>query len=179
MSTPSVISENSRLRSSKCRPLNVSDRNSFLKINEKTTDRLITRVSAPIRQSNAESSPESDGQFDASVAPPFTLSDIRNAIPKNCWKKSTLKSMSYLIADVIIVLGLAAGAAYLNSWAVWPLYWIAQGTMFWALFVIGHDWCVGLFPLDHPICFLTPLSHFPVAMGAFQIAELSMILLGI
>jgi fatty acid desaturase len=22
---------------------------------------------------------------------------------------------------------------------VWPLYWFAQGTMFWALFVIGHD----------------------------------------
>ncbi len=24
-------------------------------------------------------------------------------------------------------------------WA-WPLYWAAQGTMFWALFVVGHDW---------------------------------------
>lgn len=24
---------------------------------------------------------------------------------------------------------------------VWPLYWLAQGTMFWALFVVGHDWC--------------------------------------
>lgn len=23
---------------------------------------------------------------------------------------------------------------------VWPLYWLAQGTMFWALFVVGHDW---------------------------------------
>jgi hypothetical protein len=22
---------------------------------------------------------------------------------------------------------------------VWPLYWLAQGTMFWALFVVGHD----------------------------------------
>ncbi len=25
-----------------------------------------------------------------------------------------------------------------NRWA-WPLYWFAQGTMFWALFVVGHD----------------------------------------
>jgi fatty acid desaturase len=24
-------------------------------------------------------------------------------------------------------------------WA-WPLYWFMQGTMFWALFVVGHDW---------------------------------------
>jgi hypothetical protein len=22
---------------------------------------------------------------------------------------------------------------------VWPAYWLAQGTMFWALFVVGHD----------------------------------------
>lgn len=21
----------------------------------------------------------------------------------------------------------------------WPLYWVAQGTMFWAIFVLGHD----------------------------------------
>eukprot|EP00882_Tetradesmus_deserticola_P030796 GHRQ01034752.1.p1 GENE.GHRQ01034752.1~~GHRQ01034752.1.p1 ORF type:complete len:158 (-),score=3.34 GHRQ01034752.1:29-502(-) len=27
---------------------------------------------------------------------------------------------------------------FLCRWA-WPLYWIAQGTMFWALFVVGHD----------------------------------------
>jgi hypothetical protein len=26
------------------------------------------------------------------------------------------------------------------QWWAWPLYWIAQGTMFWALFVVGHDW---------------------------------------
>lgn len=26
-----------------------------------------------------------------------------------------------------------------RRWA-WPLYWVAQGTMFWALFVVGHDW---------------------------------------
>jgi len=23
---------------------------------------------------------------------------------------------------------------------VWPLYWAVQGTMFWAFFVLGHDW---------------------------------------
>lgn len=78
--------------------------------------------------------------FDASVKPPFTLTDIREAIPKECWEKNAWKSVSYVLRDVAIVFGLAAGAAYLNSWLVWPLYWIAQGTMFWALFVVGHDW---------------------------------------
>jgi hypothetical protein len=27
----------------------------------------------------------------------------------------------------------------MRRWA-WPFYWLAQGTMFWALFVVGHDW---------------------------------------
>ncbi|KAH0896706.1 hypothetical protein HID58_046274, partial [Brassica napus] len=40
-----------------------------------------------------------------------------------------------------IVFALAAGAAYLNNWLVWPLYWFAQGTMFWALFVLGLYSC--------------------------------------
>lgn len=43
-----------------------------------------------------------------------------------------------------------AGLAWSDEWLVlvwafacrwaWPLYWFAQGTMFWALFVVGHDW---------------------------------------
>lgn len=48
--------------------------------------------------------------------------------------------MAYLAGDVAIVAGLAAGAYALNQWWAWPLYWLAQGTMFWALFVVGHDW---------------------------------------
>ncbi|KAI3474216.1 hypothetical protein Pfo_029004 [Paulownia fortunei] len=45
----------------------------------------------------------------------------------------------YVARDVAIVFGLAAAALYLNKWYIWPLYWVAQGTMFWALFVLGHD----------------------------------------
>lgn len=81
-----------------------------------------------------------DGSYDLSAAPPFSLSDIREAIPKQCWEKSAWKSMAYLAGDVAIVAGLAAGAYALNQWWAWPLYWLAQGTMFWALFVVGHDW---------------------------------------
>ncbi|KAL8137489.1 hypothetical protein V2J09_003490 [Rumex salicifolius] len=55
--------------------------------------------------------------------------------------------MSFVAWDVAIVFGLAAAATYCNNWLVWPLYWLAQGTMFWALFVLGHDWWV-----DHCFC---------------------------
>lgn len=80
-----------------------------------------------------------DGTYDLSAAPPFSLSDIRNAIPAHCWVKDTKRSLASLALDVGIVAGLAYGAYSLNAWWAWPLYWFAQGTMFWALFVVGHD----------------------------------------
>uniref|UniRef100_A0A6M2F920 Uncharacterized protein n=1 Tax=Populus davidiana TaxID=266767 RepID=A0A6M2F920_9ROSI len=82
---------------------------------------------------------DEETEFDPGSPPPFKLSDIRTAIPKHCWVKDPWKSMSYVVRDVAVVFGLAAVAAYFNNWVVWPLYWAAQGTMFWALFVLGHD----------------------------------------
>ncbi|KAF5193177.1 Omega-3 fatty acid desaturase protein [Thalictrum thalictroides] len=82
---------------------------------------------------------EDDG-FDFSAAPPFKIADIRAAIPKHCWIKDPWKSMSYVFRDVIIVLLLAVIATYFDNAGVWAFYWVAQGTMFWAIFVLGHDW---------------------------------------
>jgi omega-3 fatty acid desaturase (delta-15 desaturase) len=76
---------------------------------------------------------------DVYAPPPFTLADIRAAVPEHCWKRDTVRSFAYLARDVAVVIGLAAAAAAINSWYVWPLYWAAQGLMFWALFVVGHD----------------------------------------
>ncbi|XP_068668428.1 omega-3 fatty acid desaturase, chloroplastic-like [Aristolochia californica] len=78
-------------------------------------------------------------EFDPGAPPPFSIGDIRAAIPKHCWVKDPWRSMSYVVRDVVVVFGLAAAAVYYNNWYVWPLYWVAQGTMFWALFVLGHD----------------------------------------
>lgn len=83
---------------------------------------------------------EEGHEFDPGSPPPFKLADIRAAIPKHCWVKDPRRSMSYVVRDVVVVFGLAAAAVYLNNWVAWPFYWAAQGTMFWALFVLGHDW---------------------------------------
>lgn len=80
-----------------------------------------------------------DEEFDASTRPPFSLGQIRAAIPKLCWERSIVRSFSYVGRDVTIVVALACVTAYLDSWFLWPFYWIAQGTMFWAIFVLGHD----------------------------------------
>ncbi|XP_024539457.1 omega-3 fatty acid desaturase, chloroplastic [Selaginella moellendorffii] len=102
----------------------------------------VPMVAVPLRTVTA---PQSDvvgdfsKEFDPAAPPPFSLGDVRAAIPKHCWEKNVWRSISYVVRDIAVVLGLAAGAAYLNNWLVWPLYWAAQGTMFWALFVLGHD----------------------------------------
>ncbi|KAI8476515.1 MAG: fatty acid desaturase-domain-containing protein [Monoraphidium minutum] len=85
---------------------------------------------------------------DLSAPPPFTLQELRAAIPEHCWKKARgagggggnpWRSLSFALLDLVIVAAMAWGAARAKSWAVWPLYWFAQGTMFWAMFVVGHD----------------------------------------
>lgn len=73
-------------------------------------------------------------------APPFTLQNLREAIPSHCFERSALKSFAYLALDVGIVAALAIGAFNAANPLVWPLYWLAQGSMFWSLFVVGHDW---------------------------------------
>lgn len=109
------------------------------------------KVSAPLRVASIEDEKErvngvngvgdeEELEFDAGAPPPFKLADIKAAIPKHCWVKDPWRSMSYVVRDVLVVFGLAAAAVYINKWFVWPLYWAAQGTMFWALFVLGHDW---------------------------------------
>lgn len=77
--------------------------------------------------------------FDPSAPPPFKIAEIRAAIPSHCWVKNPWKSLSYVLRDVVIVTALIAAAIHFNNWFIWPLYWIAQGTMFWAIFVLGHD----------------------------------------
>ncbi|NJN30051.1 MAG: fatty acid desaturase [Synechococcales cyanobacterium RM1_1_8] len=70
---------------------------------------------------------------------PFTLQDVREAIPDFCFEPSAFRSLAYFALDVGIVAGLYAIAATVNQWWLFPLFWFAQGTMFWALFVVGHD----------------------------------------
>ncbi|KAL9992200.1 putative acyl-lipid Delta(12)-acetylenase [Helianthus debilis subsp. tardiflorus] len=71
------------------------------------------KVSAPAKIQFVD---EDDGEiangFNPGAPPPFTLADIRAAIPKHCWVKDPWKSMSYVVRDVVVVFGLAALAAF-------------------------------------------------------------------
>eukprot|EP00741_Cyanophora_paradoxa_P020656 tig00021281_g19937.t1 len=101
---------------------------------------------------------------------PFSFSKLRRAIPEHCFEPDTWRSMTFAIRDFAIVGGLLAGVWGLNAvlpvWAmalVWPLYWVCQGTMFWALFVVGHDCGHGSFSKDNNInSIMGHITHTPI-----------------
>ena len=94
---------------------------------------------------------------------PFTLQDIRAAIPEYCFQPNPWRSLSYFFLDIGIISGLYALAIHLNSWLFFPIFWLAAGTMFWALFVVGHDCGHGSFSRHKWLNNLIGhLSHTPI-----------------
>jgi omega-3 fatty acid desaturase (delta-15 desaturase) len=101
--------------------------------------------------------------FRAAQELPFTLQDLKAAIPDSCFRPSTARSLAYFALDVGIIAGLAGLAYSLNSWLFFPIYWLAQGTMFWALFVVGHDCGHGSFSRHKWLNTLVGhLAHTPI-----------------
>jgi omega-6 fatty acid desaturase (delta-12 desaturase) len=80
--------------------------------------------------------------------PTFTLSDLRNAIPKHCLERSLLTSMGHLVTDLILVATMFhLGYTFLSGndfplWVnvlVWPVYWYLQGAFMTGVWVIAHE----------------------------------------
>ncbi|KAF0908518.1 hypothetical protein E2562_025878 [Oryza meyeriana var. granulata] len=88
--------------------------------------------------------------------PPFTLGDVKKAIPPYCFYRSVIKSFSYLVHDLVIAMGLLyalVGIPALPSilWFVtWPLYWAAQGCFLFGVWIIAHECGHNAFPQWHP-----------------------------
>ncbi|KAF3325563.1 omega-6 fatty acid desaturase, endoplasmic reticulum isozyme 2-like protein [Carex littledalei] len=81
-----------------------------------------------------------------SEPPPFTLGQIKRAIPPHCFNRSVLRSFSYVVHDLLISSALLYLA--LNfiptipapfHYAAWPLYWAAQGCVLTGVWVIAHE----------------------------------------
>lgn len=71
--------------------------------------------------------------------------------------------MAYFFLDVGIIAALYAVAYRLDSWLFFPVFWFMQGTMFWALFVVGHDCGHGSFSkLKWLNNLIGHLSHIPI-----------------
>jgi omega-3 fatty acid desaturase (delta-15 desaturase) len=76
-----------------------------------------------------------------------SIIEIKNALPKHCFKSSVPLSMYYAVKDCVQVVLVYLVLCYLSSLFTSPwihsllivLYWAVQGTFFMALFVLGHD----------------------------------------
>ncbi len=94
---------------------------------------------------------------------PFTLQDLKAAIPPDCFEPSVGRSLAYFFLDIGLVAGFYALAAYLDSWFFYPIFWVIQGTLFWSLFVVGHDCGHGSFSKSKWLNnFIGHLSHTPI-----------------
>jgi acyl-lipid omega-3 desaturase len=94
---------------------------------------------------------------------PFTLQDLKAAIPAHCFEPSVGRSLSYFFLDVSLIVILYAIAYTLDSWLFFPIFWLMQGTLFWSLFVVGHDCGHGSFSkLKWLNSLVGHLSHTPI-----------------
>lgn len=105
----------------------------------------------------------SQGSSAADSGLPFTLQDLKNAIPAHCFQPSAWRSIAYFLWDIGLIVALYAVAYTLDAWWFYPIFWFLQGTLFWALFVVGHDCGHGSFSkLGWLNNLVGHLSHTPI-----------------
>jgi len=81
-----------------------------------------------------------------------TLVEIKTKLPADCFRAELSTSLYYVARDALFVSALGASAYFLLSpssayfitstyarAALWAAYWYLLGTIFWGIFVLGHD----------------------------------------
>ncbi|MBA0752689.1 hypothetical protein Gogos_001495 [Gossypium gossypioides] len=78
--------------------------------------------------------------------PPFTLGQIKQAIPPHCFRRSLLRSFSYVVHDLCLAsLFYYIATSYFHflphpfSYIAWPVYWVLQGCILTGVWVIAHE----------------------------------------
>ena len=85
---------------------------------------------------------------------PFTLGDLRRAIPSHCFKRSALRSFSYLARDVIAIAALVYASTFIDTLPVamamkygilWPAYWFWVSAFGVGIWIVSHECGHGAF----------------------------------
>lgn len=88
-----------------------------------------------------------DGARMPTENPPFTLKDLKDAVPPHCFERSLLTSSLYLLLDLTGVFVLYAAAFWVFNASLpvyvhavfWPLYWLCQGCVGFSVWIIAHE----------------------------------------
>lgn len=69
------------------------------------------------------------------------ITEIKDAIPKECFQADMKQSWYYVIKDILQILTFFALWRTFESslFYLFPIYWVVQGTLIWCLYVVGHD----------------------------------------
>ncbi|XVE96102.1 hypothetical protein REPUB_Repub02eG0192200 [Reevesia pubescens] len=101
------------------------------------------RMSGPPSQKKSEFEPLKRVPYSK---PPFTLSQVKKAIPPHCFRRSVLRSFSYLVYDLILAsLFYYVATSYIHqipqplSYVAWTVYWAIQGSVLTGVWVIAHE----------------------------------------
>eukprot|EP00899_Mesostigma_viride_P000822 jgi/Mesvir1/10740/Mv13812-RA.1 len=94
-------------------------------------------------------------QKQPTAVPPFTVADLKKAIPKHCFERSLLKSTGYLVANLVVAASLFLLALFVldnprvpfwvNTLVLWPAYCFVQGCVCTGVWVIAHECGHGAF----------------------------------
>lgn len=85
---------------------------------------------------------------------PFTLSEIRKAIPKHCFERSVVRSFSYFFRDVFAITVLVYVSTFIDGSSLsvvvkygllWPMYWTLVGIFGVGLWIVSHECGHGAF----------------------------------
>ncbi|XP_022882917.1 delta(12)-fatty-acid desaturase FAD2-like [Olea europaea var. sylvestris] len=78
--------------------------------------------------------------------PPFTLGELKKAIPPRCFQRSIPRSFSYVLYDLTIAfLFFYVATNYFQNlpqllfYLAWPVYWMCQGCVLTGVWVIAHE----------------------------------------
>eukprot|EP00759_Apiculatamorpha_spiralis_P040288 PhF_6_TR38910/c0_g1_i1/m.58208/K10256/FAD2; omega-6 fatty acid desaturase / acyl-lipid omega-6 desaturase (Delta-12 desaturase) len=81
--------------------------------------------------------------------PPFTLKDLRDAIPPHLFESSLPRSLGYLVQDIVYTLIVTFVTIQLlkvfPAWVVFPVYTIVQGSVWFAFWILAHECGHGAF----------------------------------
>ncbi|KNC74861.1 hypothetical protein SARC_12599 [Sphaeroforma arctica JP610] len=103
------------------------------------------------------------------------MAKVRAAIPPHCWEISTVKGLTYLVQDIVLIGLLYALRVYLLSDFMSGAYgslvsvftrlvwWNLMGFQLWCLFMIGHDAGHGTFSTSPAINMIVGhVAHVPL-----------------
>jgi len=112
---------------------------------------------------------------------PFTIDEIKKVIPKECFQKSKTLSLYYFIKDCLMIFSLyfvmiaiiepwmensnfrELTGSSIVSWLIYGTFWFSMGTLFWSMFVVGHDCGHGSFSDSKSLNYIVGhLAHTPI-----------------